>query len=511
MTGPALSPSRAAVLGPPLIAVAAFGVHAACWSRYGIFRDEFYFIVCGWRLAWGYVDQPPGIAAVAGAANALFGTWIPGLRLLPWLASAATVFLAGRLALRLGGGPYAAVLASAAALGAPLLLGLGHYLTMNAFEPLLATALVLLLARLASGDDPRLWVLAGAAAAGATLFKYTAALFAAALALGLLATGARRALATRWALVGAVLGALMVLPNLAWQAGHGFPFLELVRNGQVHKNAPLSLPAFAGSLLLEPNPLDAPLWLGGLGWLLLGRGGRPFRWLGVGAAILLALLAATGGKPYYFAVALPALLAAGAVVAERLVRPRAARAALPAAAVAAGLALAPLAIPLLPIEKLAAYQGALGVRQQPLERRSIGAPLPQIHADQFGFGEMADAAIQAYRSLPEAERATAGIFAQNYGQAAAIEVLAAGSGLPRVASGHNNYFIWGLPPGRGDPLLVVGGEDEDCGRVYRERTRALRVAQSPWMMPDERGLSIWVCRGLTQPMRDLWPRVKIYL
>ena len=107
-----------------------------------------------------------------------------------------------------------------------------------------------------------------------------------------------------------------------------------------------------------------------------------FRCLGVGAVILLGTLVATGGKPYYFALALPALLAAGAVAADRALRLRAARAVVPAAAVATGLALAPLGIPLLPVEKLAGYQEALGLRQVPLERRSVGAGLPQIHADQ---------------------------------------------------------------------------------------------------------------------------------
>jgi len=84
-------PERRAVPGPILLAVAAFALHAACWDRYGIFRDELYFVVCGDRLAWGYVDQPPGIAAVAALAHALFGTWVPGLRLLAWLASAVSV------------------------------------------------------------------------------------------------------------------------------------------------------------------------------------------------------------------------------------------------------------------------------------------------------------------------------------------------------------------------------------------------------------------------------------
>src|SRR5574342_143032 len=113
-----------AALGPAAAALATFALHAACGGRYGAFRDEMYFVVCGQRLAWGYVDQPPRIAAVAWAAHRVFGMWVPGWRLLPWLASAATVWLAGRLTARFGGGAPAALLASAATAVSPVLLGL---------------------------------------------------------------------------------------------------------------------------------------------------------------------------------------------------------------------------------------------------------------------------------------------------------------------------------------------------------------------------------------------------
>lgn len=44
-----------------------------------MFRDELYFIACSKHLAWGYVDQPPGVAVLAWIGRDLFGDKLPRL------------------------------------------------------------------------------------------------------------------------------------------------------------------------------------------------------------------------------------------------------------------------------------------------------------------------------------------------------------------------------------------------------------------------------------------------
>ena len=69
--------------------------------------------------------------------------------------------------------------------------------------------------------------------------------------------------------------------------------------------------------LLLIGPLLAPLWLGGLWWLLRRAEARPYRPLGLAYVALLVIAFVTGAKPYYTMGLLLSLLGAGGVVAER--------------------------------------------------------------------------------------------------------------------------------------------------------------------------------------------------
>src|ERR1700742_148729 len=65
------------------------------WSGhvgYGYFRDEFYYILCGRHLAWGYVDHGPIVALQARLGEVLFGDSVFSIRILSAVAGAAAVF-----------------------------------------------------------------------------------------------------------------------------------------------------------------------------------------------------------------------------------------------------------------------------------------------------------------------------------------------------------------------------------------------------------------------------------
>lgn len=81
---------------------------------YGYFIDELYYLACAQHLAFGYVDHPPLSIVLLSAITSTIGDSLPALRLVPALAGAATVFVTGVLAHRLGAGAFGQAIAAGA-------------------------------------------------------------------------------------------------------------------------------------------------------------------------------------------------------------------------------------------------------------------------------------------------------------------------------------------------------------------------------------------------------------
>jgi 4-amino-4-deoxy-L-arabinose transferase-like glycosyltransferase len=205
------------VLGLVAVKVAGSMVFA---GRYGWFRDELYYLASARHPQLGYVDYPPVTPMVARLVQVVAPESLVALRLTGVVAGALVVVLAALIARELDGGPRAQALAALAVVISPLFLA-GNLIFGTVDLDQLDWALLLwLVARLLAGREPRLWLLAGLVLGFGLETKYTVAGLALALAAGLLLTPARRHLATRWPWLGAALAAVLLVPNLWWQAGH---------------------------------------------------------------------------------------------------------------------------------------------------------------------------------------------------------------------------------------------------------------------------------------------------
>ena len=490
-----------------LLAAAKLAVHLVCAGRYGYFRDELYFLDCGRHLDWGYVDCAPLVALYAKIALLLGGS-LPVLRSLAALAGAARVALTMLLARELGGGRFAQALAGLCALAAPIYLAEDSILTMNGFESLFWMGCVYFVIRIVRTGDSRLWVWFGVLAGLGLENKHSTLLFGGAVVAALLISRERREFLKPWIWIGGGIALLLFLPNVLWQIRHGYPTIEDLQNvKRMGKNVVLNPAEFIGQQILLLHPLLFPIWLAGLVSLLAGRLSR-LRVLGWTYLVLLAVMIAAKAKNYYLAPIYPMLFASGAVAIEGWLErlswskgrlwPRAAAAAW---VFAAGAIAAPAILPILPPEKLLAYQRRIGAAPPKTEVRHEG-PLEQRLGDQFGWEELVADVARIYRSLPPEERARTGIFASNYGEAGALNLFGPAYSLPPPICAHQNYYFWGPPKAEPENLIWLQwrrrGVEDHCRSVEKAGEHF-----HPWGMAEE-NRSIYMCRGLRHTIAEYW-------
>ncbi len=404
------SPPSAACLARPawsgLLVVAAVlvTVEMAVSARYGYHRDELYFLAASKHLAWGYVDQPPLTVALAGLAQRVFGDRLIGLRLLPALAVGVAVVLAGLIARELAGAAAsraAQILAAACVAGSGVTIAIGHLHSTTTFDLVFWTALLLTLVRLLRTGDARLWFVVGVLAGVGLLNKATVLQLATVCLVGLLTDRrGRTLLATPHFAAAMVIAGAIASPYLAWQAGHGWPQLEIFADLRRDDGGLGAGLAFIPLQALMTNPFLTPVWLLGLLWLLRSPEGRRWRPVAVGYLLLLAFYLVVGGKPYYAFGFYPVLFAAAAV---RL-----------------------------------ATRG--GVRGRPLRLRRA---LPAV-------------GLVAVIPLPAAERTEAVVVTGNYGEAGALERFATVDTATRTFSGHNSLWFFDRPARDDTTAIAVG-------------------------------------------------------
>jgi 4-amino-4-deoxy-L-arabinose transferase-like glycosyltransferase len=488
-------------------------VLASVLGPYGYFRDELYFIDCGRHPAFGYVDQPPLVPLLA-AASQLFGHQLWLLRALPALAHAstalATAALAALVAEEAGQDARQARIVGAICVAlAPMYLGLHSTLNTTSFEPLAWTLMAYAAARAALRDEKEWLVWLGVMAGVAMEAKYASPFFLAPLVVGLAAGPSRRILLTRQAAWGTLAAVAIALPSVLWQAAHGFPFRELLHAASHGKNTVIAAAPFFLNQVMVMNPLLAPLWLGGVGWALASPRLARVRFLAIAFCGVFLEMLLLHGKDYYVAPAYGVAFALGAVALCRAVRSRVARDAYLVAVACVTVLAIPSSMPVVPPAALARFVVWTHTQPQAQENSARGAVLPQLMADMLGWKDLETRVAEVWRGLTPQEQARTAIVAGNYGEAGAINFYGGDDGLPRAASGHNQYYLWG--PTVDDPLVIlrVNGNEGRWKESCEELSVPLRFG-GDYVMPYEHDAPIIRCVGPKWSLREHWPTFKHY-
>lgn len=437
-------------------------------GRYGWHRDELYYAVAGLHLQGGYVEFPPVTALLSALARELFGWSLVGFRAFTILASAGTVVVGALVARDLGASRRGQTLAAILVAFAPGMIATNWLFQPVAFDQLTTMVVLWLALRLALGRGS--WLLLGVAAGIGLETKYTLAVVLVLLVATFLVW--RRDVLLTWGFpAAAAIAAALLVPNLVWEAGHGWASVHFFLSPPASASDE-TRPQFVVDLLLLAA-VAVPVAVAGIRSLIRDRALRPLGWT-VAATVVAYLV--LGGKSYYALPVVTFALAAGALPLDRWLTPRRLLTA-GGAFVVVDIVFLPILLPVLPLHT-AEQHGVISARSD--------------YESEIGWPAL----------VRQVERHTAGadvVVTANYGEGGALELF--GRGLPPVGSGQVTMRYW-RPQVTGRQALVVG---------YSRRTATFctdyrEVARISTEGSDERGSEIARC-VLRGTLNEEWPLI----
>ncbi len=489
-------------------------LYSNLFANYGIFRDEFYYLACTNRPSAGYVDQPPLSIYLLAVSKFMFGNSLFAIRLLPAFAAAVTVNLTGLLTARIGGGTFAVLTACVTLALSPIFLAISTFFSMNIFDHFFWVLSAYLVVKIIQENKSSNWILLGVTLGLGMLNKIGMIWFGAGFAAGLLISPYRTHLKTKWPYVAALIAFLIFSPYIIWNITHDFAHLEFIRNATRYKYNTVTPLDFIGGQLLLPGPAAILIWLPGLIYLLIGKSVKNFRILAlIFLTTFIILIINWHSKPEYLAPAYPLILVGGGLFFEMIFKGKSfgwVKYAVISFIVLTGIAVVPLALPLLPVETFISYSQFIGVGQQNSENKEMGK-LPQFYADMFGWEELAKDVSDVYTALPDSEKAGTVVFADNYGEAGALEYYASRYKLPDVICPHNSYWFWSDPDNRKiKTIIFLGGNIEGHKSTCKDITLAA-IHEVSYSMPYENNLPIYICRDIYRSLKEMWRQVRFYI
>ena len=479
-----------------VIAVLFVALELAVSARYGFLQDEMYFIVAGHHLAFGYVDQPP-LTPLVNRITGIFGVNPTAVRIVPALAGGLVVVAAAKFAALFGAGRFGRVLAALITACTPLVLALAHLGITEALDLLAWTAVLLCVVLALWRRQPRWWLGAGIAAGLGLEDNNLMLLLLITLAVGIVCSRYRPVLRTRWLWLGAGIAAVIWAPNVIWQATHGWPQLAMASALHQSGSTPSDYAAGVPAQLVFAGLLVIPVVIAG--YVRLWRTAE-LRFLAVTCTLLVIYVVVwVPGREYYAEGTVAVVVAAGSVASEgwvaraRPARRRLRTGILVAAPLVGMTVLLAAVLPIVPAADLHDVPGQDKVST----------------ADTVGWPQLTRTVAAQDAALVRAGQPPTSIFTDNYGEAAALDVLGSGYHLPPVLSGHNAFWMWG--PGRASDRTVLFVDSLSWLRPYFAHCRVLTTYDTPYHVHNDfTDLQIGVCTGPLARWRGIWPHLKHY-
>ncbi|HKJ45100.1 MAG TPA: glycosyltransferase family 39 protein [Balneolales bacterium] len=412
---------------------------------FGFQRDELLYMAQGNHLSWGFIAVPPFTAFIAKVTKILFGYGLYSTRFFPALSGAFSLWLTTLIAKEMGGNSFARILS-----GVSYLFALA-YIRMNLlFQPVTFNVFFFVLGaylfiRVLKTNEPKYWIWLGITIGIGLLNKYTMLLFGFGITAGLLLTGYRTYFLTKWSWISAAIAIILFLPNLIWQQLHQWPFFQQMQILNQYQFVHVHTLSFLIMQVLQ-TLFVTPVWIIGLCFLFTKQG-KKYRPIGWAYLTILMVLLIEQGKAYYLAASYPMLIAAGSVMIEQFIDRKSwvfLKKLSIGLIISCTLIYIPVGIPVFSVPGMIRYFkfGSKYLYMKSALRWETGKyhSLPQDYADMLGWEKMASITADIYHSLPKSEQKECAVFANNYGEASAINYYSSYFHIPQAISSNSSYW-----------------------------------------------------------------------
>jgi Dolichyl-phosphate-mannose-protein mannosyltransferase len=479
------------------LSLVKLGLHFITNTHYELHRDEMLYFNMADHPAFGFASVPPFIGWMAYVVNLVFGYSVFGIRFFPAVFGAFSLLLTAKIVEELKGGVLALIMAGAAFLLSGGFLIFDSLFTPNVFEQFFWLLLLVLFIKMTKTNKSSNWIWIWLVAGFAFLNKYSIVFLYTPLLIFLLFSQYKKILFSKYFWLGMAIGFVICLPNLIWQAMHGWPVFHHMN--ELKKTQLVNLEYRDYFLdLFSLCSLFTLIWLAGLYSLIFDRAQRGYRWLGYSSIFVLLLIWILHGKAYYVLGLLPFLFACGACFLENYFDGRRMwiNVCILIFFVSAALISLPFALPVFGFEKLDEYGKKTSCwATYPFSRWEDGKEhsISQIFADMTGWKEMAGYVQYAYRRLSPEEQLSCTIYAErNYGYAGAIHFYGKDFKLPEPITFLESYTIWAPDSIPSGPMIYLNMDTAGISKLFGD-IELIGVVKDKYFR--EKGLGIWLCRN----------------
>jgi hypothetical protein len=480
-------------------------IHFFTSTKYELHRDEMLYFAMGSHVSWGFASTPPFMSFLAFIIKSIFGYQEFFVKLFPALFGASIIILIALFIKEIGGKGFAVFTGCFAFIISTAMLRTASLFMPVIFELFFWMLFLYFVLKLINKQNPKYWMAIGISFGLAFLNKYSILFLGFSTFIALLISEHRKLIFSKYLIYAAIISLLVMAPNIIWQITHKFAVIthmsELYRTQLVY----VSIKTFILEQLLM-NFTAILIWIPGLIMVVFFKAEKKYSVFGYILLIVVFMFLITKGKPYYSLGVYSMMFAFGGYFIEKyfVAKLRIVSYLIVAFSLTTSILFLPFGLPVLPKVQMGKYCTVFSKYITPAPMRNEQNnyyPIPQDYMDMAGWKELAGLVSLAYNKLDTNQKKDCIIYANNYGQAGAIEFYGKKYHLPVPISVNDSYIFW-VPDSLTASNFIV--TDYQLGDIPRLFNHFSEIGEIKDYYYRENGLKVYLCQNPKPLLNDFF-------